>query len=202
MPPPSRRLSWLLPATRQRPCPLAWYHVILWEARRDAFTPEAWFRGRIDEERCDLSLGGTLFVDFAFKGIRLGATAVRSWTAVRLAPWLRPPVIWPQGITYGSSGRFTGPRRLAPSGVLGLDKPHPVPPAGLELDLNGPAHEPRRSAGLSAAPTGRASTTADGSSLCDGRLFRRVRKDDVPLADLNGLRPDPRPPPEWARRPL
>ena len=36
----------------------------------------------------------------------------------------------------------------------------------------------------------------------DGRLRRRMRNEDVVLADFTQQRPDPEPAPEWARRPL
>ena len=44
--------------------PSAWYHLILWQTRRDTFSNGAWFKGHIYEDKCDLSPDGSLFVYF------------------------------------------------------------------------------------------------------------------------------------------
>jgi hypothetical protein len=181
--------------------PSRWYHLILWDMERDAFTEGVWFRGRIYEEKCDLSPDGKLFVYFAYKGIRLVDSIVDSWTGVSRPPWLRALVVWPQGTTYGGGGRFVGNRRLAPRGIMGLDMPSPGHPPGLELVSTEMTPEVHRSTG--AVP---------GSDWCGhdhrgrviytlgGRLFRRTGTGDVLVADFRDRHPKPEPPPEWASR--
>ena len=41
--------------------PASWVQLVLWDTKRDRFTPGSWFRGRIYEEKCDLSPDGELF---------------------------------------------------------------------------------------------------------------------------------------------
>src|SRR5262249_44616225 len=50
--------------------PSAWYQVILWRTDRDTFEDGAWFKGRLYEERCDLSPDGELLLYFALQGSR------------------------------------------------------------------------------------------------------------------------------------
>ena len=40
--------------------PSEWYQVIAWDTARDVFSDGAWFKGRIYENRCDLSPDGRL----------------------------------------------------------------------------------------------------------------------------------------------
>ena len=48
--------------------PARWYHLISWRTDTDTFEHGAWFRGRIYEDRCDLSPDGELFLYFALQG--------------------------------------------------------------------------------------------------------------------------------------
>ena len=66
--------------------PASWYHLILWHTDTDTFDHGAWFRGRIYEERCDLSPDGQLFVYFALQGRKWGSEYKGSWTAVSRPP--------------------------------------------------------------------------------------------------------------------
>jgi hypothetical protein len=50
--------------------PARWYHLIAWRTDTDTFEHGAWFRGRIYEDRCDLSPDGELFLYFALQGSR------------------------------------------------------------------------------------------------------------------------------------
>jgi hypothetical protein len=61
--------------------PAAWYHVILWHTDTDHFERGAWFKGRIYEERCDLSPDGQLFLYFALQGSCCGPKAIRGAAA-------------------------------------------------------------------------------------------------------------------------
>jgi hypothetical protein len=206
MVPPSCRL-FVIPARDAPPAiilrrgPSRWYHTILWDMERDTFREGAWFRGRIYEEKCDLSPDGMLLVYFAFKGIRLGETIVDSWTAISRPPWLHALVIWPQGTTYGGGRRFVGDRCLAPRGIIGLDQPYPGPPPGLELTPGVGEPEPHRSTG-----------DVPGSDWCGhdhqgqvtytlgGELFRRSGTGDVEVADFSDRHPNSEAAPEWTSR--
>ncbi len=174
--------------------PTRWYHLILWDMHRGTFTEGAWFRGRIYEEKCDLSPDGKLFVYFAYK-------FMNAYTSVSRPPWLHALVTWPQGTTYGGGGRFIANRRLAPRGIIGLDNPYPEHQPGLELAPEEYAPEPHRSTG-----------EVPGSDWCGhdhqgqvistlgGKLFRRSGTNDVLVTDFNDQQPNPQPPPEWASR--
>src|SRR5262249_56160910 len=95
-----------------------WYHVIHWDTRRDRFVHGAWMKGRIYEEKCDVSPDGRLLVYFVHQGSRGGTDFTHAWTAISRVPWLQALVLWPQGTTYGGGGRFIDNRSLALRGVL------------------------------------------------------------------------------------
>lgn len=180
--------------------PSAWYHVILWETRCDDFIHGAWFKGRIYEEKCDLSPDGKLFIYSVYQGSRVGSSFTDSWTAVSRPPWLHALVLWPQGTTYGGGGQFTSPLTLW--GVSGLcthpdfplpkqlqltDTPpplRPVSPAVPESDWSGHDHE------------GHVIYTKGH------RLFRHTKGEDKVIADFSDLKPDPQQAPDWATRSL
>src|SRR3954468_5070913 len=98
--------------------PSEWYHVIQWDMRRDRFAHGAWLKGRIYEEKCDISPDGRLFVYFVHQGSRAGTQFTHAWTAISHVPWLEALVVWPQGTTYGGGGRFIDNQSLALRGVL------------------------------------------------------------------------------------
>jgi hypothetical protein len=50
--------------------PSAWHHVIQWDTRRDRFVHGAWIKGRIYEEKCDVSPDGQLLLYFVHQGSR------------------------------------------------------------------------------------------------------------------------------------
>ena len=180
--------------------PSRWYHLIQWQTHRDVFTHGGWIKGRLYEERCDLSPDGRLFIYFAFQGSRHGSSLTDAWTAISRPPWLHALVLWPQGTTYGGGGRFVENRSIALRGVL--DPPHPdFPLRGLTL-VNAPTEHHR------------STDEVPGADWCgrdhrdhivftrDDRLFRRTRKGDVLLSDFSKLEPSPEAAPEWATRPL
>lgn len=176
--------------------PSRWTQVLRWDLERDVVEDGAWFKGRIYAERCDLSPDGTLFLYFCHGGAqRPGYTD--AWTAVSRLPWLHALALWPWGTTYGGGGRFLGPRTLALR-VGGAPAPHPDHPAdGLEIvEADTPVHasteEVEGADWTGRDRHGRLLACVEGKVYRDGRL----------VADLNARRPDPAPPPEWARRPL
>jgi hypothetical protein len=184
--------------------PSRWYHVILWDTRRDHFTNGAWIKGRIYEEKCDLSPDGKLFVYFVHQGSRGGTEFTDAWTAVSRPPWLYALGVWPQGTTYGGGGRFLDKRRLAlrPLWHDPLRDTHPDHPArGLEIidaaaDLHHSTAEIPEADWCGRDQSGRLIYTKGG------RLMARTPRADHILADFTLLRPNPEPAPEWARRPL
>ena len=95
--------------------------MILWHTDTDEFEHGAWFKGRIYEERCDLSADGQLFLYFALQGSRWRTSYKGSWTAVSRPPWLQALVFGRRAIrgaeAAGSweSGRSrSGRARLSP----------------------------------------------------------------------------------------
>jgi hypothetical protein len=182
--------------------PAAWYHLILWNTATDALEHGAWFRGRIYEERCDLSPDGELFLYFALQGRRWRTSYEGAWTAVSRPPWLHALALWPQGHTWGGGGRFLDRRRAVLwSCDLRTHPDHPL--VGLEVSSGSPStqeREVRRGEWTGRDYAGNVVYTREG------RLYRNVvdrgRTTTVEIADFNGLRPDPQPAPDWAHEPL
>jgi hypothetical protein len=183
--------------------PAAWYHVVLWHTDTDLFEHGAWFKGRIYEERCDLSPDGQLFLYFALQGSRWRTSYRGTWTAVSRPPWLHALVLWPQGDTWGGGGRFVGKRKVALwTGMPLVTHPdHPL--VGLEAvsgsrattgDLPGSDLREKEWSGRDLA--------GDPVFTSEGKLFRKRARRTIELADFNGLKPDPQPAPGWATRPL
>jgi len=183
--------------------PAAWYHVVLWHTDTDLFEHGAWFKGRIYEERCDLSPDGQLLLYFALQGSRWRTSYRGTWTAVSRPPWLHALVLWPQGDTWGGGGRFVGKRKVALwTGMPLVTHPdHPL--VGLEAvsgsrattgDLRGSDLREKEWSGRDLA--------GDPVFTSEGKLFRKRARRTIELADFNGLKPDPQPAPGWATRPL
>lgn len=180
--------------------PSAWYHLIQWNLRSDSFTHGAWVRGRIYEEKCDLSSNGGLFVYSIYKTLRIDGRSYACFTAVSRPPWLKALVVWPQSSTYEGGGRFFGPNILR----VGVDsEPWPELPIGLTLDHR-----------CDAAGTHQSTKEIEAAEWCGydhrdrviytigGKLYRKGKKVDQLVADFSDLKPDPQPAPEWAGRPL
>jgi hypothetical protein len=180
--------------------PSPWVHVLLWHTDTDEMEPGAWFRGRIYEDRCDLSPDGTLLLYFAFQGRKHGTAYRESWTAVSRAPWLQALVLWPHGSTWGGGGRFTGPREvMLRTGSLATHPDHPL--RGLHATSGSPALQAVNESLPGADWAGR-DLAGELIWAAAGGLFRRRRGKDLLVADLDGLEPDPRPAPSWAGKPL
>src|SRR5512137_1328983 len=71
--------------------------TILWNRRTDEFTLGQWLKGRIYEDRCDLSPDGRYFIYFAFGG--RPQRQYKAWTAVSRAPWLKAIALYSKGST-------------------------------------------------------------------------------------------------------
>jgi hypothetical protein len=182
--------------------PSRWYHLILWDTRHDNFQHGAWFKGRIYEEKCDLSPDGQLFVYFVHQGSRGGTEFTHAYTALSRPPWLYALMLWPQGTTYGGGGRFFGNRQLCLRGVWHDSKRSLHPDyvlRGIELvEAQAELHKP--SAEVSDADWCGHDHQGHLIYTRDGSLFRQSGKRDDIVADFTDLRPNPQAAPEWARR--
>lgn len=180
--------------------PSAWSHIIKWDTREDRFSHGAWIKGRIYEDRCDLSPNGSLFLYFVFKGSSSDPKFTDAWTAVSRLPWLSALTLWPQGGTWGGGGRFIDNGTICLRGVL--DPPHAdFPLRGLRvIEADTPLH-----------------SKTDDVENCDwcgrdhrrrlifsrhGQLFHRSESGDTLIADFTEMSPTPTPAPEWAQRRL
>jgi hypothetical protein len=88
--------------------PSDWVQLIHWDTKKDIFTPGQWFKGRIYEQRCDLSPDGQLLIYFAFKGgnSKRNPDYRNSWIALSKPPYFTALALWPVGGTWGGGGRF------------------------------------------------------------------------------------------------
>jgi hypothetical protein len=180
--------------------PAAWYHLILWHTDQDRFEHGAWFKGRLYEDRCDLSPDGELFLYFALQSSRFATAYKGAWTAVSRPPWLHALTLWPQGHTWGGGGRFVGKREAV---LFTCDlKAHPDHPLeGLAVSAGSPASCDPVVDFRSKEWSGRDHAGRLVYTSC-GRLYRRRRGEDVLVADFNGLEPAPQPAPAWAQTSL
>lgn len=181
--------------------PTSWYHIILWNTRQDTFIHGAWFKGRIYEERCDLSPDGKLFVYFVRKSNNPDATFTHAWTAVSRPPWMKALVVWPQGSTWGGGGKFVTNMKLSCGNHGGTHPDFPVPVKRLKIVSQAATTEDSR------VPVNDADWSGYDHSghvtYTRGHLlFRRKKLVDTVVADFSELKPDPQPAPDWASRPL
>lgn len=179
--------------------PAAWTHLTLWDTRRDIFTPGAWFRGRIYEEKCDLSSDGELFLYAAFQGRRGTTSYTSSWTALSRPPWLHALSLWPMGTTYGGGGRFVGDRRVVLRGAREVHPAHPL--RGIEV-VPGEAEPHRSTEEVAEAEWSGRDQRNRLVFTSRGRVFARAGGLDIELLDLTAQTPASRPAPDWAKRPL
>jgi hypothetical protein len=126
--------------------------LIRWDRENDSFYLGQWFRGRIYENRCDLSPDGERLLYFAasYKPPHF------SWTAISRPPFLTALALWPKGDCWGGGGEFVtkthvhlnhrdGEMRLAES--FALPKNMTIQPFGKHSGWgeDSPIHEARLS---------------------------------------------------------
>jgi hypothetical protein len=179
--------------------PSSWTQLILWETRGDVFTEGAWFRGRIYEDKCDLSPDGQLFLYAAFQGSRLHTPVTASWTAISRPPWLHALALWPMGTTYGGGGRFVGDRRVVLRGAGRRSSEHTAQQVEV---VAGEAEAQRSTDEVEGAEWSGRDHDNRLIFAQQGRIFARSGLRDVELADFTTCRPDPKAPPAWAKVPL
>jgi|694.fasta_scaffold76512_4 hypothetical protein len=182
--------------------PSRWYHVIQWDMHRDEFVHGAWVKGRIYEEKCDVSPDGRLLLYFIHQGNRVRTEFTDSWTAISRVPWLQALVVWPQGQTYGGGGRFVDDTSIALRGIHSspLDE---FPANGIKVTSNNwetPVHHPTDDV-PDADWCGRDHKDRIIFSR-GGSLFRRIKDKDMLIADFTDLTPSPQAAPDWAGKPL
>lgn len=182
--------------------PSDWYHVVHWDTLYDQISHGAWIKGRIYEEKCDISTDGKLLIYSVLQGSRANTQFTHAWTAVSRLPWLHALIVWPQGTTYGGGGQFTGPKTIWGVSASGTHPEYPL--YGLQISHSPPI--PSRIHGIV--------KDADWSGFDhEGRLiltrgdllFRRDDADNARetlIADFSELKPDPKPAPDWAKAPI
>jgi hypothetical protein len=182
--------------------PSRWYHIIQWNTHRDEFVHGAWVKGRIYEDRCDVSPDGRLLLYFIHQGSRGCTPFTDSWTAISRVPWLEALVVWPRGNTYGGGGRFVEEAAVALRGThhSPLDE---FPAKGIKVtsnDWDTPLHHPTDDV-PDADWCGR---DHEGRIIFSrgGLLFRRKKNTDMLIADFTDLTPSPQAAPGWAGQPL
>jgi hypothetical protein len=94
--------------------PTQWWHVTLWDTKRDTFELGQWFHGRIYPEKCDVSPDGKLWIYFVGRWTNRAAAGGYSstWTAVARPPYLTALALWPIGDTHGGAGIFVDDRSV------------------------------------------------------------------------------------------
>jgi|SRR5579871_334470 len=124
--------------------PTKWWHLTLWDTKRDRFTSGQWFRGSLYPRKCDLSPDGQLFSYCAGK-YRWSARENGydlTWVAVSRPPYFTALALWPVGDTWGGQTMFMndgtfhvgtlrphhpdhppGPLHVVPHSYLNLDDP-------------------------------------------------------------------------------
>lgn len=182
--------------------PSNWFHVIRWDTSKDSFEPGAWMRARLYPQRCDLSPDGELLLYFVLQARPWRTNYKSSWTAVSRLPWLHALGLWPEGGTWGGGGYFITNRVI--SLATGFGSPaHPDHiPHGLDVFYGGGEHQSSSNEVAGAEWSGR-----DQSNrlvfTANGKLhWQRDDQTVQVLADFNGVKPDPRDAPEWAKRSL
>ncbi|MBI1276838.1 MAG: hypothetical protein GC179_01790 [Anaerolineaceae bacterium] len=88
--------------------PSRWVQMIKWDTATDTFEQGQWFKGRVYENKCDLSPDGELFVYFVFKGNSHHSSGehLYTWTAISKPPYFTAIALWKEYGTWGGGGHF------------------------------------------------------------------------------------------------
>lgn len=80
--------------------------LVTWDTVKHQFHAGQWLKGRIYEERCDLSPDGEHFIYLAASN----KAPLYAWTAVSRPPFLTALTLWPNMGTWGGGGLFESNR--------------------------------------------------------------------------------------------
>jgi hypothetical protein len=81
--------------------------LVIWDRTHDKFKPGSWFRGRMFEDKSDVSPDGRHMIYFAMGGVAWAIPATGgTWTAISKLPSLKAVALWGQGDTWGGGGLF------------------------------------------------------------------------------------------------
>lgn len=119
--------------------PSKWVRLLVWDLGSDALVGGQWLKGRIHEQRCDLSPDGGMLAYFAASY----RAPFGTWTAISRPPYLTALALWPKGDAWGGGGVFARPGLLELDHLPGSDGAVPLAdgsriPAGLEVRPMGP----------------------------------------------------------------
>lgn len=120
--------------------PSDWVQLILWHVEQDEFEFGQWFKGRIYERRCDISLDGSLFIYFAqkkSKRMMADKDYTYAWTAISKPPYLTALALWPKGDCWHGGGIFLENHKVWLNHHPRVAIPHPDHlPKGLVIEAN------------------------------------------------------------------
>ena len=145
-PPPPARLFVLLARQASigvilRRGPSDWVQMIKWHTDTETLEQGQWFKGRVYENKCDLSPDGNLFVYFVFKGSR--EKYGYAWTAISRPPYFAPLALWTEYGTVGGGGSFIDNQTVNLHRKGGDFHPE-YPPQGLTIfDMSNPVSMPQ-----------------------------------------------------------
>ncbi len=127
--------------------PSKWVRLIKWFVGEDRFEFGQWFKGRVYEDRCDLSPSGRLLIYFASKinertladspsfletiwaiaGLEAGQSShyTYAWTAVSKPPWFTALALWPKGDCWRGGGLFEDESTVRVNHSPTEARPHP-----------------------------------------------------------------------------
>ncbi len=100
----------------------------------DTFEAGQWLKGRVYENKCDLSSDGKLIIYFVHKGNnwRLHPDYGFAWTAISKPPYFTALALWPENGTWGGGGYFIDAKTVRI--YVSKDSYHPNhPPRGLTI---------------------------------------------------------------------
>lgn len=193
--------------------PSSWYHLIKWDLKTDALEYGAWIKGRIYEDYCDISQDGRYFLYKAYQGRRWHTNYKDCYTALSTIPWLKAHLLLPIGGTYGGGGYFVDDNTILIH-TLSHYPPHPEhrDAKGFHLihSTKDKAYQQsyvkyqnqHKNDGLIAVAEW--SKQLEDSSIIwhkDYKIYRRSQHqksqqgDDILIADLKNLTPNPTPSP-------
>lgn len=182
--------------------PSAWHHLISWNTKTDELDHGAWIKGRIYEDKCDISPDGKLLLYFVLKEQYNELGLPNTWTALSRPPWLKALALWPHGDTYSGGGRFIDNRTivLRPISEGWGDVCHPDFPNSYVSVVQNHAAELHCTANIVPDSDWSGYDLSGRIIHTKGDKLFRINQAGVEseVADFCSLKPNPTPAPEWA----